>query len=578
MANKKFKLSFIVIVFIIASLFTGCSNQNHKQQEEFSKFITSFFIKEVQSDTLSLNYSLAYPEKYGIVIEDVSLGSYSVESMSHSIIASENYIKKLNSFNYKLLNDEQKLTYDILKGYLDLDLSYNDFLFYSEALGPSTGIQAQLPILLAEYNFYSKKDIDNYIDLLPCVYSYFKDISEFEIEKANHNLFMSDEIADKIIDQCNMFTLDPDNNFLIIYFNRKIEEFDGLTEAEIDNYKNLNEAAVLEHVIPAYELLTQTLSSLKGRGLNNQGLSHFSKGKEYYKYLLKYKTGSNKDINDIIAMLDQTIENKTAKINTLFASDEKLIDNYINFESFPITDPKLILEDLKVKIRRDFPESIPTNCNIKSVPDSLSEYLSPAMYLVPAIDDYLDNTIYINDYKTSSQIYTTIAHEGYPGHLYQNVYFRNQNPAPIRNILNFPGYTEGWATYVELYSYHLSGINDNLAEFFEHNNLIILCMYARADIGIHYEGWDQKQAVKYIKSFGVNDNISKEIYKTLLEEPGIYLPYSVGCLEILNLRDKAEGSLKEDFNLKEFHRFLLEIGPAQFHIIETELDSWIKTQ
>ena len=85
----------------------------------------------------------------------------------------------------------------------------------------------------------------------------------------------------------------------------------------------------------------------------------------------------------------------------------------------------------------------------------LQEYLSPAFYLTPAIDGYLDNVIYINpaEHYQGLELYTTLAHEGYPGHLYQSVYFQSLSPDPLRSILGTGGYTEGWATYVEMHSY-----------------------------------------------------------------------------------------------------------------------------
>jgi uncharacterized protein (DUF885 family) len=144
--------------------------------------------------------------------------------------------------------------------------------------------------------------------------------------------------------------------------------------------------------------------------------------------------------------------------------------------------------------------------------------------------------------------------------------------------MNFLGYDEGWATYVELYSYHLAGIDENLAKFLEANNVVILCMYARADIGIHYEGWSKAEVVAYISNLIGDKAISEIIYNTLLEEPAIYLPYAVGYLEIMDLRERAQEALGDKFVAKDFHRFLLDIGPAQFGVIDNYLTEWIKDQ
>jgi len=580
MTKKKISIvTFSLILLIFTILANGCNKDETPEQvqKNFDNFITDVFQEEVQSDTLSLNYSLSNPENYGIENDTTTLGEYSINHMNESLMLSENYLKSLNSFNYKLLTNNQQLTYDILKNYLALDLNFGDYLYYSESLGPTTGMQAQLPILLAEYNFNDKGDINQYIELLPCVYDYFEDIANFEREKSERGLFMSDSVANRIISQCESFISDPQNNFLINYFNNKIASYNGLTKEEIAAYQKANQKAVLEYIIPAYQLLIDVLSELKGSGINNGGLSQFKDGKAYYEYLTKYKTGSAKSMKEISKMLDTAISDGILKITNLTLTDAEIMDKYLSFSSFPITDPEEILLDLKDDLMTDFPAPIPVDCDIKYVDESLAEYLSPAMYLVPPMDDYTKNDIYINgsDADTLSLIYTTVAHEGYPGHLYQCVYFRSQEPAPIRNLMNFLGYDEGWATYVELYSYHLAGIDDNLATFLEYNNIVMLCMYARADIGIHYEGWSEEEAITYINSFIGDENVAKTIYTTLLEEPAIYLPYAVGCLEIKELSEKAKDSLGDKFVAKDFHQFLLDIGPAQYGVINDYLIKWM---
>ncbi len=579
----KVKLKHIAIIaaFLLFTIFaTGCNKQltQEQVQRNFDTFMNELFVQEVQSDTLSLNYSLENPENYGIEYKETTLGEYSVSRMNKDLSSNENSLSRLLSFEYSQLTSKQKLTYDIVKNYFEMDLNFGDFTYYSECLGPTTGIQAQLPILLAEYSFYQKDDIEEYLNLLPCVYDYFKDIVQFEREKSEHGLFMSDRVAERIIDQCESFIADPENNFLIHYFNEKISMYDGLSEVDIATYQAINRDAVLNKVIPAYKLLIDTLRELKGSGTNKAGLYYYPEGQAYYECLTKMKTGSDKSMEEMIKMLENAIGDGIIDITALTMSDASILDKYLSFTSFPITNPEEILSDLKVDIALDFPAAVPVNCEIKYVPESLSEYLSPAMYLVPPIDSYLNNDIYINgnDDRTLSMIYTTVAHEGYPGHLYQCVYFRDQKPAPIRSVMNFIGYDEGWATYVELYSYHIAGIDENLADFLEANNVVILCMYARADIGIHYQGWSKKEVVAYITNFIGDEKIAAMIYATLLEEPAIYLPYAVGYLEIMELRGKATTALGDKFVAKDFHQFLLDIGPAQFGVIENYMASWVE--
>lgn len=575
---RKRVITFIFGLCLILTL-GGCSIQTkqEKQQHRFDDFMNNLFLQEVQSDSLSLNYTLAEPENYGINQTETTFGEYSINHMKEEHVISENELNHLQTFDYELLTKDQKLTYDIVKQYLEMDLALGKYNYYYECLGPTTGIQAQLPILLAEYSFYKKKDIDEYLSLLPGIYDYFSDIIQFEQEKSAQGLFMSDAVAERIIAQCEAFIADPGNNFLITYFNEKISGYTNLSEEVKSEYKAANREIIITSVIPAYEMLIEALQALKGTGTNDAGLYHYPEGKDYYACLAKYKTGSNKSMEEMINLLETAITDGIVDITSLTLTDKKIIDKYMDFNSFPITDPKDILLDLKSDIANDFPQTVPVSCRFKYVPESLANYLSPAMYLVPPIDNYQNNDIYINgkDEKTLSMIYTTVAHEGYPGHMYQCVYFRSKNPAPIRNVLNFMGYDEGWATYVEMTSYYYAGLDQNLAEFLRANNIVILCMYARADIGIHYEGWSKKTTMKYVMNYIGDSNIAELIYNTLLEEPAIYLPYAVGYLEIEELKNKAASALGDSFVTKDFHKFLLDIGPAQFGVIEDYMDAWI---
>lgn len=577
---KKLYLLLTLIVFLLA--LTGCDKGKSaaQTQEEFDALSNEVFLDNVQSDSITLNYTLANPEKYGITNYKPTLGDFTLEAMKESLAKSENYAARLKAIDYKKLTDDQKLTYDVMKDYYKVDDNAEDLLLYYEVLSPTVGLQAQLPILYAEYSFYDKDDIDAYLELLPCTYDYFNQIIEFEKLKSDAGLFMSDRSADDIIKQCEALIADKENNFLITVFNDKVKQYDGLTKDEIKTYQEKNKDAVINYVIPAYQLIIDGLKSLKGTGTNEGGLCNLDKGKEYYKSLVRTETGSNRSVEELIKLLDKYMDKNIASMQTLLAKDASLLDQASN-PSYPMTDPEEILTYLQDAIKDRFPDMDKVNYTIKYVHKSLEDFISPAFYLTPAIDNYEDNSIYINgsDKFDLSQIFTTLAHEGYPGHLFQNVYYAQQNPAPIRSTMNFGGYSEGWATYVEMISYHMAGIDDNLASLLEENNAVILMMYARADIGINYEGWSRKESDEYLKGMlGITDEETlDQFYISMVEEPANYLQYTIGYIELMELRNKAEKALEDKFSEKDFHEFILKTGPSQFFVIDKYLDKWINS-
>jgi uncharacterized protein (DUF885 family) len=585
--NIKKKVYLLLSLVLLALVATGCSKTDSKQTQaqidasrtEFDKLTDEIFLNQVQSDSITLNYTLAHPENYGVKDFTPTLGDYTLDSMKENLVESENYYARLKDITYKNLSDDQKLTYDILKDYYSAGNNDEDLLLYLEILSPTVGLQAQLPVLYSEFSFYDKQDIEDYLELLPKTYDYFKQIIEFEKQKSAAGLFMSDTSADDIVAQCESFIASKEDNFLITVFNDKVAGFEGLTKEEIKDYQAKNKKAVLDYVIPAYQLLIDGLNDLKGTGTNEGGLCNFDKGKEYYESLVRTETGSSRSIKELLELLDKYSNKYIGEMSALMTKDSSLADQIEDY-SFKLTDPKEILSYLEEEIKKDYPEMEKVNYNVKYVNKSLEDFISPAFYLTPAIDNYNNNNIYINGGKKYdlSQIFTTLAHEGYPGHLYQCVYFAQQNPAPVRSVMNYGGYTEGWATYVEMSSYHMAGLDEKLATLLEKNMAVILIMYARADIGINYEGWTKDDTADYLaQMIGVTDDETiNTFYNSMIEEPANYLQYTIGYLEFKELRAKAEKELGDKFSAKSFHEFILKTGPAPFDVLDNNMDDWIK--
>lgn len=574
-------LSLLLILCMTLSLI-GCTptNKPTRTAADFDSYMNQLFLNEVQSDSVTLNYTLAQPENYGIKDFKPTFGTYSQKDMKQSHKMAKKYIKEIKEFDYSTLSEEQQKTYDIVLQYLKDRCCSDKLNLYNETLSPTTGLQAQLPVLLAEFHFYDKQDIEDYIVLLNQLKDYFSQICHFQKEKSKAGLFMSDTSADAVIAQCKCFIKDKEKNYLITLFDDKIDSYTALSPTEKQTYKQQNKEAVLNSVIPGYELIIEQLTALKGTGKNEGGLCNLKKGKEYYKHLVKINTGSNRSMKQINKLLDDTIAKCLGNIAAVAASDKDIQTKLTNYY-YPLKDPNEILTYLQGAISTDFPPLENINCTIKSVDKSLEEYLSPAFYLVPQLDNYKDNCIYINKNKKYdlSEIFTTIAHEGYPGHLYQNCYYNQQNPSLVRHVLNFEGYSEGWATYVEMYSYGIAGLDESVAKVLVNNQVATLCIYAKCDLNINYYGWDLDATTEYLKGFGFKDSkIVSTIFNSMVEEPCNYLKYTMGYLEIQMLREKAEEKLGANFSALNFHKFLLDMGPCQFPVLEKYMNKWIAQQ
>lgn len=582
--NSKGLVIFLAVLCILLLCGLGLmlwKSQSASDSEKFEAYIDQLFKEDITANTINLHYTLAYPENYGITDYEVTLGSYSTEEIGEAYQELEEMKKELLKFNSSKLTDDQRLTYDILLDYVETELSVKDLTYYDEWLGAITGYQAQLPVILAEYTFRTEKDIQDYLELISQIDEMFEAIMVFEEEKSEAGLFMADYIADDIIAQCEEFIADPEDNYMIEIFNDKIEDFQGLTDEEKEAYIDENYEIITTQVVEGYQTLINGLSELKGSGTNELGLCYYEDGKEYYEYLVRTKTGSDASIKKLQKKVESFMSDRLTRVQMAIMEDPQIYYDFLDYE-YEMTDPEEIIEDLMVKIEKDFPEPPKVNYTIKYVHPSMQEHMSPAFYLTTPIDDLQNNLIYINEKYTNedTNIYSTLAHEGYPGHLYQNAYTNSSEIVPIRNLLSYSGYSEGWATYVEFeYSYDYSGMSEGVADVASINTAVSLGLYAYADMGIHYDGWDRDDLAEYLLSYGIEDDeVTDEVFDALVEEPANYLSYFIGYLEFIDLKEEAQKELGDDFDIKEFHKFLLETGPAPFYIIEDYMEEWMAEQ
>lgn len=580
MKGKLMKRRVLCLLLAFCLFLTGCSgiSLGKSEGERFDEYTEAMFKEEIAQNTINLHYTLAYPENYGITDYDISLGEFTMEDFEDSVDELEKMKKELEGFDKSRLNEEQKLTYDLLMDYVDTELPVADLYLYSELLSPLKGYQSSLPILLAEYTFRKKQDIEDYLLLLEEIDDVFENIMVFEKAKADAGLFMPDFAIDGTIEQCEQFIEDPENNYMIEVFNDKIDAFSGLSEEEKEEYKERNKTLITTEVVDGYQMLIDELSDLKGSGVNDKGLYYYDDGVRYYEYLIRTSVGTDESVEDLQERTWEYILTCFMNMYECMQENPDVYDALYDYE-YPLTDPDEIMKDLMEKTKEDFPAPPEVDYTIKYVHPSMEEHESPAFYLTPPIDDIENNVIYINRKDLDDEIYTTIAHEGYPGHLYQTVSASEHGLALVRNLLSYSGYSEGWATYVEMYSYGISGLDEDIANILAWENGVNLGISAYIDMGVHYDGWDLDDVNDFLADFGIEDGeTAKEIYELIVEEPSYYLTYFIGYLEFLNLRDKSEDKLEEDFTLKDFHKFIIEIGPAPFYIIEDRMDDWIREQ
>ena len=567
----------IFLAAVLSIIYAAILSPAGKSTGSFSEFCTTLFREEMKSNTMNLHFTLKDPKAAGIDSYEITLGSLSGDSPHNQARQLKKLSEELKKYSHRSLKGKDRLTCRLLSDYISRQQNLTAYPYYDEPLTPSGGVTSQLPVLLAEYTFRNTRDIKDYLGLLSQMDTYFLGILDYEQKKADAGLFMSDETCLKVIEGCEVFTEHPDDNFLIDTFSNRLNAMDGLTDTQKNAYLKQHSKVLSDHVIPAYSQMIKGLTMLLGRGHNNWGLCNFPEGKAYYEAVVSADTGCDDSVEDLFSQIAKARREDLTFCQNLLEKNPKLASQSPKPDA-ALKEENAMLSRLQKEILTDFPAPPQTEVEICHVDPALSEYLAPAFYITAPIDDISHNRIYINDAKNDTDIYyfTTLAHEGYPGHLYQTICTSSYGAPEVRSLLNYPGYTEGWATYTEMQSFYYAGLDPDLASLLQHNQAATLSLYATADIGIHYFGWEKEKNAAFWSEYGVDDTATvKRITDLILEEPGNYLKYYVGYLKFRQMREQLALENKS-FSVSAFHEAILRTGPSPFSVLEETVRDQLK--
>lgn len=573
--------------------------------EQFRTLSGEIAAYELQRNGLNLHYTLSdcssygMHAQYGLDASNALLPVFSVKSMQEEADAYRHFFDLLGSIDKDDLSAHEQSVYDSLYASLSHTCTALQYPYFDEPLSPSSGEQNSVLVLLAAYSFRSEEDVIHYLALLRSLPDYFEGLLAYEQQKADAGLFMSDAAADKLIAQCDHLctekSLSEHSHFLQTTFEARISALVAngtLCADQADAYIAQNDDILLHQVSPAYTTLADGIFLLKGSGHNEYGLCFYESGADYYRNLLSSVTGSDKSPAELLQLLKDS-----------FSADYLLLCEIADqLSSMPsvteapspvlaFSSPEEMLADLQKRMKADFPIlDADVDFTVNAVDAALSPYVSPTFYLIPPVDDYTQNHISVNykDQPDSLTLYTTLAHEGYPGHLYQTVYHLSALDAdsilPLEGMLSCGGFVEGYATYVEDLSYEYaaqvlaeqSGYSEETAglitDFYRIDRRLKLCLFSMLDISIHYSGMTKPEAVSLLNAYGITDpDVISGLYEYIVEEPACYPKYFIGYLEIMALKEAAGKILGDSYSDLAFHTFLLNAGPAPFSIITEKL-------
>lgn len=579
---------FASICFILLSgtILFGCgqaSTQTSLKQKKFDRFLNSCFREYAAENTVTLHFKLSNPSAYGIKTPvSPTYGDLSSDALKKNCSRSKELLQKLYTFPTSSLTKKQKLTWQIFQDYLNESIMNEKYILYSSPLG-TNGLQSEIPVTLSEYRLDNEKDIKDYLSLVNQVPELFTQILDFEQERRNAGIISPSFVISDTIDQIDQFlNASEENNLLIQSFEERLAEVEPLSKDQKASYIANNRLLVTNKVLPAYKSLKTSLQAYTNDSKNTSSkerLCEYKNGQDYYKFLLMSNVGTDFSPEDCITILESQLKNTVKDISSLTTKNKDLYTEYLSATP-ALSAPKEIMNTLKNDSLIDFPEIKNISCQLKNVPDALSGTSACAFYLVPPIDSTKDNIIYINKSRVdSNELFSTLAHEGYPGHLYQTNYFLTTNPSPLRTFLHCAGYDEGWGTYAQLYSYNFIEFKNvdeqttkQLRQLYRDNDLLSLSLSSLCDLYVNYKNYDENALANYLQTYGIDKDGAQNLYRYVIENPTTYLSYSIGCYELDQLKQTMADSLGKAFKISDFHEAVLNVGSCNFSILRQEIE------
>ena len=534
----------LLSVFLSICLLCSCTITPDKPNKEFTSFCDQIFIETMESDYTTMHQMLENPEDFHIDLSkvEVSLGDFITDNDKE---IKEN-LNTLHSFDYDSLDHTQKSIYLELEKEWNLELNLNkeEILYNTNVLSSMNGIHEQLITFFSEYTLRNEQDVKDLIVLIKDVPRYFDEMIAYIKKQADMDLLMYD--TKSVLNSIQEIVDSREDSSVTSHL---MNEIDSLSIDSKEDYKSKVEQVLQNDFFPSYQRLLDTLIQYEDQVIPMTGLYYIKNGKEYYKYIVEQATGTTKSIETIQKELENALD-ETLK-------DYLKLSDYETSLTTSFTTVEEILSFLNENYKKDFPEVGQMNYEIKALDDDQSTDGVVAYFIIPAIDNSSPYQIRYNkrDYGKDIEdieMYTTLAHEGIMGHMYQAQYNLENLDTSIQYLFNSSGLSEGYATYAQLYALKYLDKDTKACKL---ENELNFYLTALLDLSIHYDGLTLEE---------LNEQYNMDMssfYNQIAENPGVFLSYYYGYLQVKQLKDSFKGS---DL---QFHTQLLQYGNVYFDVL-----------
>ena len=574
------KNKFISVLLILALLMTGCSTG---EGARFDHFLDNCLKEYAKSDALSLHTCFAHPTALGIREKDrVSLPDPGYGAGEESLGNREDMLDKLKSFDTSELTAVQQQTAAVLRNDLELSLRMSArYPYHHTILGKNKEATSVIGSLF-RYEFREKRDVDRYFALLKDIPAYFDRLYLYEKKRNEEGIPSSRLLAEDTSEELAAFYKTPlEENVLVSTFADRLDSITLITTKEKSDYTEQNKEIIKDTVLPAFRHLETNITRKLQYDDAPDAVCDYPAGSDYYELLLKTNVGTDLTAEDCLTLLKKVYKETGKEVDKLYEENPDL-DTEEYSAILTRTEPEDILDYLRQNTLIYFPGIDPVPCGINELPDGLYDPSTRGDFIPRAVDSEGTARIFRSPLMSdSTELYSFLAHEGYPGHLYQTAYANREMGHPIRLYLRNPGYDEGWAVYGELFStgfLSFEGKDEEtaglLGTLYKDRRIMELCVWSLSDLYVNVEGHSRKELAKWLKDYGISGDDATALYHYVIAHPTDYLRYSIGYYELTELCKTQDG----EKSLQDIHRSLLSFGSCPFYLLSSFYELSRKTQ
>jgi len=506
-------------------------------------------------------------------------------------------LESLAAIDPSLLAGEDRVSYDLFKYRYQMQVQDYDLKGYLMPVNELDGIQT-LQALTHTLRFENATDYRNYLHRLETFKPFMDETIALLEQGVKEGMTEPQVVMKRVPHQIAAYVVtDVTQSPLYGPFKQMPDIIPAAEQAQL---RAAAKAAIAQDVTPAYrqfeqyfdhDYLPHCRTSIAAQALPD--------GKAYYAFQVRKYTTTDLTPAQIHAMGLRKVAEIHAQMEQVFkqvgfkGSYKDFVHYLRTNPRFYYQDPSELLEAYRAAAKRvdpllvtEFPVWIlpRVTYGVRPIPASLAPDTYPAYSVPPAGDGSVAGYMAVNLYKPASrpkyEIQVLTCHEGRPGHQLQiPIAMELKNLPDFRRFDYYSSYGEGWALYTETLCDQMGLYDDPYSKFGYLDYQMWRAVRLVVDTGIHSEGWTRARAVRY---FEENSALSEQNIDTEVDRyiawPGQALSYMIGELDILRLRNKAEGALGSGFNIKSFHAAVLEHGALPLTVLDQVIDRWIDSQ